>query len=57
MKMEIKDFENLLEEFRSAQTAELLSYKKNFDTDIINITSEIDEVKFGHSQLKTMIRN
>lgn len=57
MKMDIKDFETLLQEYRAAQTAENLSFKKNLDTDMLSMNTTMDEARFGNTQIKTMMRN
>lgn len=57
MKLELKDFEQILSEYRNAQNIELMEYKTNMDNDLLNMTSHLDEVKYAAIQAKTMMRN
>lgn len=57
MKREIKDFEQLMAEFKAATSAQIADYKKVIDIDVSTLQTNLDECQFSNQQVKTMIRN
>lgn len=57
MRSEIKDFENLMDEFRQNNEQQLLQFKRAKEVKEVEMQSSLEEVKMSHSQVKTMMRN
>lgn len=50
---ELKNFENLLEEYRVAQFSELVKTRESLDVQYVEMQSLIDDMKFTHTQTRT----
>lgn len=56
-KSQIKDYENLLAEFRATQNQNVVETRKQLEDQIWKLEGDLVDLKFGINQFKTMTRN